>query len=166
MSTTHTPFLCVFSSADWSSSSSQQDHWCVAGIARGVALGVHITANRCSGHRPSSLAMTPRVWWILSVLSRSCGPPLSTATVLCSWAVIRWVNKASRVGISYMTNLYSTVWSKKRCFHYSLLFAMFLNSPVYKSYLTSYLVKSQHNNIQTSGGVLFSLIGFCSWSFF
>lgn len=71
-------------------------------------IGVHVSANHCSGHRPSSLAMTPWVWWILSVPSRSCGLLFSKQP---SWIVglssVR-STKLCRVGNSFIANLYST----------------------------------------------------------
>lgn len=82
--------------------------WC---LWRGI--GVHIAANRCSGHRPSSLAMTPRVWWILSVPGRSCGLLLSQPLFCLVGLSSTGSTKPCRVGISYMANLYAAVWSRR-----------------------------------------------------
>ena len=108
--------------------------WCVAGVVRGVASGVRVAANRCSGHRPSSLAMTATQGVVNPISRRQIlWPPLLTGTVLWSSAVIRGVNKAPAERVLTIRLIsHGAVWSK-RIFTMAFFFIfsgnVFLNSP-------------------------------------
>lgn len=135
LSTRHTPLLFPLqtSSVQFFAGSLVCNWGCTL---RGI--GLHIAANRCLGHRPSSLAMTPRVCWIISVPDRSCGLLFSLLLFCVVGLSSARSTKPFRVGISYIANLYSTIWSK-RGFHNSLLFAqaVFVNSPVCNMHVCS-----------------------------
>lgn len=74
--------------------------------------------------------MTPRVWWILSVPDRSCGLIFSQLLFCVVGLSSVGSTKPCWAGISYIDNLYSTIWLKRGFYQNSILFALavFLNS--------------------------------------